>query len=572
MPVGANFKYRAANANKRVITDWMRHTVDEACSDLAPPFCHIQFQLRRNVWDNVEIYRVGHFEDKDQVWVPKGSNFKYRAFDANGEATDWRRKEVADCAPFVPMCTVQVQLPDGVFLKMEHIGWFQNGDSIPVEPVRGHRYDLYDSEKKVHTGWKTHQFSAGNCGKAWDLNAAYYQMAVDLDGGNGIVHIEHVGDFVHGETHWMPKGASFRYKAFDHGRRVQTHWKTTTADGSPLKPGYCEMEVALGGAKGIVHIEHVGDFKDTDKVWMPVDATFRYKAFDAKRKVDTNWQTFEVAAADTVLAPQYCNLAMDLDGADGIVHIEHVGDFKDTKTVWMPVGATFRYKAFDAKRKVDTRWRDFEVADVGTVLTPGYCDMEVDLGGADGIVHIEHVGDFKDTETVWMPVGATFRYKAFDAKRKVDTNWQAFEVAAADTVLAPQYCHLAVDLDGADGIVHIEHVGDFKDTKAVWMPVGATFRYKVFDAEREVDTNWKTFTVEANCAPLSPAYHLMGIDVSTPYTQVVIEHVGWFDNGEDVYMPISADLRFKACDADKGNCTGWQFKKVDDTDLVYPSP
>ena len=643
MPVGANFKYRAANANKKVITDWMRHTVDEACSNLAPHFCHIQFQLRRNVWDNVEIYRVGHFQDKEWVWLPTGSNFKYRAFDANGEATDWRRKEVADCAPFVPMCTVQVQLPEGVFLKMEHIGWFQNGDSIPVEPVRGHRYDLYDSEKQVHTGWKTHQFSAGNCGKAWDLNAAYYQMTVDLDGGNGIVHIEHVGDFVHGDTLWMPKGASFRYKAFDNGRRVQTHWKTMTADGSPLKPGYCHMAVDLGGADGIVHIEHVGDFKDTkkdtDKVWMPVGATFRYKAFDAKRKVDTNWQTFEVADADTVLSHQYCHLAVDWGGADGVVHIEHVGDLEGAKAVWMPVGATFRYKAFDAEREVDTNWRDFEVADVGSVLTPGYCDMEVDLGGANGRVHIEHVRDFVHGEKVWMPVGATFRYKAFDATRKVDTNWQTFEVAAADTVLAPQYCHLAMDLDGADGIVHIEHVGDFKDTKAVWMPVGATFRYKafdakrkvdtnwqtfevadaatvlahqychlavdwggadgvvhiehvgdlegaeavwmpvgatfrykVFDAEREVDTNWKTFTVEANCAPLSPAYHLMGIDVSTPYTQVVIEHVGWFDNGEDVYMPISADLRFKACDADKGNCTGWQFKKVDDTDLVYPSP
>ena len=496
MPVGAKFKYRAADATKKVVTDWAYKTVD--CTDLAAPFCHVEVKLERHIWDKVDVYQVGYFKDGDKVWMPTGAKFKYRVFDANGAVTDWRYKDV-DCTALVPLCQVTAKLPAGVHMYLENVGWFQDGDVIDVKPVKTYRYKLYDASKKVSTGWKNHAFSASDCGKTWDLTGEYCSMHVNLDGSDGHVYIENVAYFQHGVALWMPVGATFRYKAYDATKKVSTGWKSHTVDCNDLYPGFCHMPV-------------------------------------------------------------------DLDGGDGWVYIENVGWFQDGQVKWMPMGATFRYKAYDATQEVSTGWKSHKV-DCGA-LKPGFCHMTVDLDGSDGWVYIENIAWFQDGQVKWMPTGATFRYKAYDSTQKVSTGWKDHTVDC--NALHPGFCHMSVDLDGGDGWVYIENVGYFQHGDKKWMPSGASFRYKAQDSTQNVSTGWKTHQVDCNA--LKPGFCDMGVSLGDPYEWVYIENVGWFQDGASDWMPVGASFRFKACDANRQNCTGWQNKGVDCSALVYPVP
>ena len=64
------------------------HTVD--CSPLAPAYCAMQVQLEKNVWGKVNIDGIGWAYDGDVLQMPAGAKIKYRAYDAKGDATDWR--------------------------------------------------------------------------------------------------------------------------------------------------------------------------------------------------------------------------------------------------------------------------------------------------------------------------------------------------------------------------------------------------------------------------------------------------------------------------------------------------
>jgi hypothetical protein len=559
MPIGAKFKYRASNANKKVVTDWAYKDVD--CTDLTVAFCHVEIKLEKNVWDKVDIYQVGYFKNGDKVWMPTGATFKYRAFDVNGAVTGWQYKDV-DCTALIPVCKVTVKLPAGVHMYLENVGWFQDGDVTDVKPVKTYRYKLYDATKKVSTGWKNKSFSASDCGKTWDLAGEYCDMHVNLDDSDGYVYIENVGYFQHSAHLWMPMGATFRYKAYDSTKKVSTDWRTHTVDCNDLYPGFCHMPVDLDGGDGWVYIENVGYFKHGDEKWMPSGASFRYKAYDSTQKVSTDWKNHEVDCDP--LKPGFCDMTVNLDGGDGWVYIENVGYFQHSNHKWMPKGAKFRYKAYDSTKKVSTGWKDHTV-DCND-LYPGFCNMLVDLDGGDGWVYIENVGYFKHGDYKWMPSGASFRYKAYDSTQKVSTVWKTHNVGCDP--LKPGFCQMDIDLDGGDGWVYIENVGYFKHGDEKWMPSGASFRYKAYDSTKKVSTDWQTKDVD--CSALKPGFCNMGISLNDPYEWVYIENVGWFQDGASAWMPSGASFRFKACDANKQNCTGWQTHAVDCSDLVYP--
>jgi hypothetical protein len=129
---------------------------------------------------------------------------------------------------------------------------------------------------------------------------------------------------------------------------------------------------------------------------------------------------------------------------------------------------------------------------------------------------------------------------------------------------------MPVDLDDSDGWAEIRNVGWFQDDAKVWLPSGASFQYKACNANKSVCTGWQT--EEVDCSALKPGYCNMGVDLSDPYAWVEIRNVGWFQDGDSVWMPMSASFQYKACDANKQNCTAWQTHDVDCSDLVYPLP
>jgi hypothetical protein len=327
------------------------------------------------------------------------------------------------------------------------------------------------------------------------------------------------------------------------------------------------MHVDLDGGDGWVYIENVGYFQHCTKLWMPRGATFRYKAYDSTKKVSTGWKTKNVDCS--ALKPGFCNMHVNLDGGDGWVYIENVGYFKHSNYKWMPMGATFRYKAYDSTKKVSTDWKTHTVDCKD--LYPGFCNMHIDLGDGtnpdpDGWVYIENVGWFQHCQYKWMPSGASFRYKAYDSTKKVSTGWKTKSVDCSD--LKPGFCYMHINLDDGDGWVYIENVGYFKHSNYKWMPSGASFRYKAYDSTKKVSTGWKTHTVD--CGDLKPGFCDMGISLTDPYEWVYIENVGWFQDGASDWMPSGASFRYRACDANKQNCTGWITKGVDCSDLVYP--
>ena len=569
IPKGTSFKYRACNATKGICTGWQTKDLAE-CTPLAPDYCAMKVQLEKGVWAQVEINGgVGWKKDGDVVQMPMGSSFKYRALDINGKSTCWQTKEV-DCTPLVPGCKVTVKLPPGVYVLVENKGWFQDGATLEVVPTKTYRYDLYDATKHVHTGWKSKVFTAADCCNAWDLTGEYCNVQVDLDGGDGWVLIENVGWFQNGAKVWMPGGATFRYDAYDSTQKVRTGWQTKKVDCTALKPGYCNMLIDLEeGGDGKVYIENVGWFQNGNHKWMPKGASFRYDAYDSTQKVHTGWQTKQVGEDCSALKPGYCHMLVDLEGGDGWVYIENVGWFGNGAQKWMPTGASFRYDAYDSTQKVHTGWQTKQVGEDCSALKPGYCNMLIDLEeGGDGYVYIENVGWFGNGEYKWMPTGASFRYDAYDSTKKVHAGWQTKEVDQDCSALKPGYCHMLVDLDGGDGKVVIENVGWFNNGDYKWMPTGASFRYDAYDSSQKVHTGWQIKEVDQDCSALKPGYCNMLVSLEAGvWAKVLIENVGWFTNGNYKWMPMGASFRYDAYDVN-GAHTGWQTKTVDCTPLV----
>jgi hypothetical protein len=158
-------------------------------------------------------------------------------------------------------------------------------------------------------------------------------------------------------------------------------------------------------------------------------------------------------------------------------------------------------------------------------------------------------------------------YRAWNATKAVGTDWQKKTVDCTD--LKPGFCHMTVDLDDSDGWAEIYGVGWFQDGKQVWLPMGATISYKGWNAAKSVSSgDYKTFKVD--CHDLVVGFCNMGFQLSGGYAWAAIYGVGWFQNGGHVWLPVGANISYQACDANKQNCTGWQGKSVDCTDLVYP--
>jgi hypothetical protein len=301
MPTGAKIKYLAANANKYVRSPWAYHDID--CDPLAPSFCAMEVELEKNVWKKVKINGVGWYQDGTVLQMPIGAAIKYLAEDVNGDRTGWQTKPI-DCSDLLPACKVTVTLPPGVYLYIEHVGYFQDGEVAEVKPVKTHRYKLYDSTKKVSTDWKNKSFSASDCGKTWDLTGEFCNMSIDLDSSDGYVYIENVGYFQHGNTKWVPTGASFRYRAYDSTKKVMRNWRTHTVGCEALKPGFCNMGISLSDSYEWVYIENVGWFQDGDSDWMPSGASFRYKACDANKQNCTGWVNKSVDCNDLEYPPE----------------------------------------------------------------------------------------------------------------------------------------------------------------------------------------------------------------------------------------------------------------------------
>lgn len=64
-----------------------------------------------------------------------------------------------------------------------------------------------------------------------------------------------------------------------------------------------------------------------------------------------------------------------------------------------------------------------------------------------------------------------------------------------------------------------------------------------------------------------------GVELGTSDGWVEISGVGWFQNGDQIWLPICATIRYRIWDANKQNViAGWLDKHVDCSDLVYPPP
>jgi hypothetical protein len=628
MPKGATLTYRAWDNKKKITPGWKTWPID--CTPLKPGFCNMHVRLESGVWDKVEIYTLDMYKNCNYIWMPTGATITYRAYDMKGNVTCWQTKPI-DCLALVPACKVHVVMPAGVWGEISGYGWIKNGDWIDIKPAT-YSYRLTNANKAVSTGWKSKTFSASDCCVDWNLMSEYCDMLVDLGGSDGWVEISGVDWYQTGAHLWMPKTATFSYRATNANKAVSTGWMPKNVDCTALAPKFCYMLVNLGGHEGWVEISGVNWFKDGDHVWMPVSATFSYRATNANKAISTGWKSKPVDCTD--LAPEFCYMLIDLGGSDGWVEISGVGWYQEGAHIWMPVSATFSYRATNANKAISTGWIPKPVD--CTALAPKFCHMLVDLGGSDGWVEISGVGWYQEGAHIWMPVSATFSYRATNANKAISTGWMPKPVDC--TPLAPPFCPMLVSLErGVWSKAEISGVGWFVDQAKVWMPVSATFTYRaldiknnstcwlqklvdcsplvpecmvhimmppgvwveiqnngdpvqnctkknikpikgfyyrLMDAKKAVVTGWKLGSLTAsNCCNswnLTSEFCNMKITLGTTEGHVEIQNVGWFIDGDHVWMPKGAGLYYRATNANMAISTGWILKPVDCTDLAHP--
>jgi hypothetical protein len=218
LPKGVTISYRATDKTKAISTGWLTKAVD--CTPLKPDYCEMEVKLEAGVWSKVYINGSGWYEDGDKVWLPMGVTISYRAIDAAGVSTCWLTKSI-DCSPLVPECKVTVVLPPGVYVYVNGVGWFQNGDEISVKPIVSYAYRLTDATKNISTGWKNKVFGAGDCAREWDLRPEYCEMEVQLP-PDVWVYINGSGWYQNGAKVWLPKGVTISYRATDKTKNIST--------------------------------------------------------------------------------------------------------------------------------------------------------------------------------------------------------------------------------------------------------------------------------------------------------------------------------------------------------------
>jgi len=126
-------------------------------------------------------------------------------------------------------------------------------------------------------------------------------MAVDLGSSDGWVEVSGVGWFQGGSV-WLPKEATVRYRLWNSAKTVSGPWENKPVDCTPLAVGadFCLMEIDIAGDEW-VEISGVGWFQDGAKVWLPMNATVRYRVWDAAKTTSGPWQDKNVDCTDLVV-------------------------------------------------------------------------------------------------------------------------------------------------------------------------------------------------------------------------------------------------------------------------------
>ena len=163
--------------------------------------------------------------------------------------------------------------------------------------------------------------------------------------------------------------------------------------------------------------------------------------------------------------------------------------------VTLPSNSTIKYRPWNSTKAITIDWQEKKVD--CTDLAPAYCNMNVVL--PDGAyVEISGVGWFQNGAVVTLPSNGTISYRPWNSTKAVTTDWKTKTVDCTD--LAPSYCDMGIVLnDPSDGWVEVSGVGWFQNGGQVWLPVGATVRYRVWNASKtQVVADWKDKSVDCN--------------------------------------------------------------------------
>jgi hypothetical protein len=130
--------------------------------------------------------------------------------------------------------------------------------------------------------------------------------------------------------------------------------------------------------------------------------------------------------------------------------------------------------------------------------------MGIDLGTSDGWVEISGVGWFQGTaSSVYLPNGATIKYRLWNSAKSVANAFKDKTVDCTALTVGAEFCNMGISLSPNNLWVEISGVGWFQDGASVWLPVGATAQYRVWDANKQnVIKDWTGKTVDLACTPL----------------------------------------------------------------------
>jgi hypothetical protein len=410
------------------------------CTDLVvDQFCNMK--IVAPAYAKVEISGTGSFTDGKSVILPSGVTISYRAQDVNGKVTCWQTKMV-DCTPLVPICSVNTVLPNETWVEISGMGWFKNGDTLNIKPILPYSYRLWNSAKSVASGWKTKVFSAADCcGNSWDLT----------------------GEF-------------------------------------------CNMGIDLGTSDGWVEISGVGWFQGTtSSVYLPNGATIKYRLWNSAKSVANAFKDKAVDCTALAVGAEFCNMGIDLGTSDGWVEISGVGWFQGTtSSVYLPNGATIKYRLWNSAKSVANAFKDKTVDCTALTVGAEFCNMGIDLGTSDGWVEISGVGWFQGTaSSVYLPNGATIKYRLWNSAKSVANAFKDKTVDCTALTVGAEFCNMGISLSPNNLWVEISGVGWFQDGASVWLPVGATAQYRVWDANKQnVIKDWTGKTVDLACTPL----------------------------------------------------------------------
>jgi hypothetical protein len=252
------------------------------------------------------------------------------------------------------------------------------------------------------------------------------------------------------------------------------------------------------------------------------------------------------------------------------VYINGSGWYVDSTKVWLPVGVTISYKAVDANG-VSTGWQTKPVE--CSPLVPE-CKVHIVLPD-DTWVEISGVGWFQNSNWVDIKPVKNYSYRLWNSAKSIAGPWKNKVFAASDCGkdwnLTGESCNLDILLGDFDGWVEIASVGWFQTgDDQTWLPVSATVKYRMWNSAKTIAGPWKEKHID--CTPLEDleSCNLKVILTDPADGWVEIASVGWFQNSDQVWLPVCSTIRYRVWDANKAIATGWIDKHVDCSDLIYP--